>query len=623
MRDDDDLAAEVRRLRREITALQRRVAALEEGETDDRDAPPSNTGAASPATGIAPSTADDAQASEGGATATPGASAPAPETARSDEDETADDTDPARTPDGSASGRAGRDWERDIGIKWLGLAGGLALVVGVVFFVRLAIDAGLLGPLGRVTVGTLGGLALFAVGRYAAEHQGYPRWGRIAAGVGLAITYFSVYVSYGLETYRSAIGTPLWAVLLALSALVAATIAISVRDRAPTVAGEAFLLGYVTAFVGLEAGTFVLTPAYGLLLAIGLVGVATVRPWSRLLVASVLPTYAVLGAWIVDTDPAPALVTGVVVVAFAIYVAGDLALRAGDRADRSHRLQVAALTALNAAVAAPILEVNVREWFPSLPLAGGGFVAVGLALAGVYALTTRRPVRRDDTAGGLAVVYAGIGVVLALNVFAATVGLLAVVCGAVAVAARADAEAFRTGAHVVAVGTVLKLLVVDAAQLPAADPAAPAATATGRASAYLLAIVVLYGLAWWFRTRDLQLSAHHRRLPLAAPYAWSATGLTVVLLGLELSGASISVAWAVFGLALVAAGLARDVRGLRLQGVAVLAIVTAKVFLYDTQDLDALARTLSFLTLGAILLVAAYGYARTQGEDPLGRLTEE
>lgn len=600
---DDDLAAEVRRLRREVAALQRRVADLE--ERPDREG-------AAPATGARPPVEDETrrEAATG--------------------DATTSEDDPAASTGDATPGAVGRDWERDVGIRWLGLVGGLALVVGVVFFVRLAIDAGLLGPLGRVIVGALGGLALLGAGRYAAEHQGYVRWGRIAAGVGLAVTYFSVYVAYGLETYRDAIGTPLWVVLLALTGLVAATVVLSVRDRAPVVAGEAFLLGYATAFVALEA-SFLLTPAYGLLLAAGLVGVAAVRPWSGLVTASVVPTYAVIGVWMNSPDhPAPAFVAGVVAVAFAIYVAGGLVLRASDRTDRRHRLQVAALTGLNAAIATPLLEVTVREWFPSLPVAGVPVAVVGLALAGVYALTARGGlrglrggVRPDRVAGGLAVVLVGTSVVLAADGFAATVGLLAVVCGAVAVAARADADAFRTGGHAVAGLAVFKLLVVDATDLPAVDLGAPLAAATGRASAFLLAILVFAGLAWLFQRRDAQVSLGHRTIPLAAPYAWTATGLVLVLLGLELSGASVSVAWAVFGLALVGAGLARDRQGLRLQGVAVLGVVTAKVFLYDTRGLDTLARTLSFLTLGAILLVAAYGYARAQGEDPFGRLTGE
>lgn len=589
MSDDGDLAAEVRQLRSEVEALHHRVTTLEETvETGPPAADASRSGDEA-----SPVETDTIPSSDEGATA-------------------GEDGDSART----------RNLERDLGIKWLGLIGGVALVVGVVFFVRLAIEAGMLGPLGRVIVGTAGGLALAGGGRFAAERQGYVRWGRITAGVGLAITYFSLYAAYGFEEYRTTIGTPLWVVLLALTVLVAGTVVMSVRDRAPVVAGEAFLLGYVTAYLGLDAGTFVVTPVYAVLLAVGLVVIAGVRPWSRLVAASVLPTYGIVWAWIVDIDPAAPLVAGVVVAAFGIYLAGGYVLRASELDGRWHRLQVRSSTVLNAGTAAILLELTTREWFPDVPVEGLAVGAVGLALVSVYAFTARRPVRRDGTTGTLAVVLIASSVVLAAGAFAATVGLFAVVCGAVAIASLFDAEAFRTGAHVVAVGTVVKLLAVDARVLPAFDPSDPVATVTGRTGAFVLGIVVCYGLAWWFRKESIPLSNTDRELELATPYAWAATGLTIVVLGLELSGVGVSVAWAVFGLVLVGAGLVTDVRGLRLQGITVLGLVTAKVFLYDTQDLDTLARTLSFLVLGGILLAASYAYARWQGEDPLHRLTE-
>ena len=607
---DEDLESEVRRLRSEVATLRRRVADLEDrvdaDEADDAAEMPTRSETGAP---------DRASADE----------------AASQADRTADldgDRDQERTRDRSETGtepdRANeRDWERDVGIKWLGLGGGVALVVGVVFFVRLAIEAGLLGPLGRVLVGTVAGVALFVGGRVAAERQGYVRWGRIAAGVGLAIAYFSVYAAYGFEAYRTALGTPLWVVLAAQTALVAGTAILSVRDRTPVVAGEAFFLGYGTAFLGLEAATFVVTPLYALLLAAGLVAVATVRPWSRLVVGSVLPTYGLVVAWHVETDPSTALVCAAVVAAFGIYLAGGYVLRSGVVDGRWNALRLRVLTGLNAVIAATYLEATVRDLVSDAPLEGVAFGAVGLALAGVYAVTDRRPVRRDGTAGALAVVLFGAAVVLATGTFAATVGLLAVVCGAFLVASRRDAGAVRTGAHVVAAGTALKLLAVDAEELSAFDPAEPLSTLTGRPTAFALAILVFAGLARWFRDETAPMPRTLDPVPLAAPYSLAATGLTVVVLGLELSGAAVSVAWAAFGLGLVTAGLAADVRGLRFQGIAVLGLVTGKVFLVDMQGLDAVARALAFLVVGAILLVASYAYARWQGDDPLRQFASD
>ncbi|THE65287.1 DUF2339 domain-containing protein [Salinadaptatus halalkaliphilus] len=611
---DDDLSAEVQRLRTEVDTLRRRVADLE--ATIER-------GDETTATKSNESLERDID-----------------ETDQSAETETdADGTNPSEgtvaddaTGSGEHSSVLERDWERTLGIKWLGLVGGLALVVGVVLFIQLAIEAGLLGHLGRVAVGTAGGLALLGSGRFVAERQGYVRWGRIAAGAGLAIAYFSIYAAYGFESYREAIGTPLWATLAGLTVLVAATALVSVHDRAPLVASAAFSFGYVTAFLSLEAGTSLLTPAYVLFLSAGLVAIATIRPWHRAVVASVGPTYVLLFAWWIIDEPTPSLLAAVTAVAFGLYLAGGYVRRSSDRdissdavehSSRWSRLWLGSLTVCNAGLAATLLEGALRDWLADLPVEGVAVGAVALALVGVYATTARRPVRRDEAAGSFAVVLLGVAAVLAFGTFWATVGLVAIVCGGVAVATLRNADAIQTGSHFVAVGITTKLLVVDASELPAVNLAAPLASATGRAAAFALAIGVFYGLALWFRREGRTVPAIDRAIPVAGPYAVAATGLAVVLLGLELSGAGISVAWAVFGLALVGAGLTADVRGLRLQGVAVLALVTAKVFLFDTQDLDALARTTAFLVLGAILLVAAYGYARWQGEDPIASITGE
>ena len=605
MTDDDDLGAEVRKLRSEVDALQHRVGRLE--SRLDGEAPPD---------GQRPDESD----SERTHAREPQGSDPGPASTPSTETRGATHASPDAGEAPEADADHDRNWERDIGTKWLGRVGSVALVLGVVFFIRVAIEAGIIGPLGRVAAGAAGGTALLAGGRYAARRRGYRRWGRITAGTGLAIAFFSVYAAYGFEAYRTAIGTPLWAVLVALTVLVGATVVVSVFDGDPLVAGEAFLLGYATAYLGLDAGNFVVTPAYALLLALGLVVVAGIRPWGRHVTASVPLTYGLVVAWVADLDPGWGVVVGVTLTAFATYAAGSVVL--GRRGNVwNHRLQ-RALTPLNAAFAAALLEWTAREWVPDLPIEGVAIAGVALALAGVYAATTHRSTARDDAAGTAAVVLLGVSVVVAAGTLPATVGLLAITCGAVAATWYGAGDPPRVGAHLVAVGVVGKLLAVDARELPGLVLTDPVATVTGRPAAFLLVIVVFYGLAWWFRDLTLTVPRRDDSVGLAVPYLLTATALTVVGLGLELSGFGLSVAWATFGAALFGAGLRAETRLFRLQGVAVFGVTTAKVFLFDTQGLDTVARTISFLVLGSLLLGASYAYARWQGDRPLDRLRE-
>jgi uncharacterized membrane protein len=87
-----------------------------------------------------------------------------------------------------------------------------------------------------------------------------------------------------------------------------------------------------------------------------------------------------------------------------------------------------------------------------------------------------------------------------------------------------------------------------------------------------------------------------------------------------------SVAWILFGTALLALGIARRGRGLRYAALAVMTAAVFKVFLYDTSNLTGLYRVFSFLGLGAALLLLAWVYQRfvfRQGAVAGGERAEE
>ena len=609
MTDDDNLQEEIRELRLEVDALHRRIDTIE--STINGEAPSDVS-----TTDTRQSTSTHAQSKEHDDTPTAPSSS---DQSAQDSHSTSQQSNPAEN-----SGLIKRlgDREQDIGVTWLGRIGGIALVIGVVFFIRVAIEAGILGPLGRVSVGTISGIVLLIGGRYAASSLSYHRWGRLTAGTGLAIAFFSIYAAYGFTAYRAAIGTPFWIVLTGLTILVGATISVSVSDTNPLVAGEAFLLGYVIAYLGLNSGNFVVTPAYTLTLTLGLVGIATLYPWTQYVAASVPLTYGLTSVWIADFDPAWSVVTGFVTALFIIYIAGSYAFRRNNGLSKWQRRSLTLLTPLNAIFAAVFLEWTVRQWALSQLVEGVGVGTVALAIAGIYTFTAYQDVSHDHIAGTTAVVLFAVSIFLAFGTFAATAGLLIALCVAVAVASYADLNAVRTGAHLVAVGIILKLLVIDVRELPSLAPSEPLTTATGRPGAFLLVISVLYGLAWWFRNSEFAIPTRDDVFGVALPYVLTATTLTVVGLGLELSGFGLSVAWTVFGAVLFGGGINAELRLFRVQGIAVFGVTTAKVFLFDTQGLSMIARTISFLVLGVILLAASYAYARRQGDRPLNHFIE-
>jgi uncharacterized membrane protein len=73
---------------------------------------------------------------------------------------------------------------------------------------------------------------------------------------------------------------------------------------------------------------------------------------------------------------------------------------------------------------------------------------------------------------------------------------------------------------------------------------------------------------------------------------------------------AVSAVWGAIGLGLLTLGLVRRSRAARLAGFALFGISLAKLFLYDLAYLSSLARSLSFLAVGALLLLGGFFYQR-------------
>lgn len=68
--------------------------------------------------------------------------------------------------------------------------------------------------------------------------------------------------------------------------------------------------------------------------------------------------------------------------------------------------------------------------------------------------------------------------------------------------------------------------------------------------------------------------------------------------------------WGLLGLALLYLGLTRGRRALRVGGFALFAVSLSKIFPYDLPTLSSVTRALSFLAVGAVLLLGGFFYQR-------------
>ncbi len=287
---------------------------------------------------------------------------------------------------------------------------------------------------------------------------------------------------------------------------------------------------------------------------------------------------------------------GVPLAAFA--AAAELARRGGDRRTAAG-LELEAL-----AFAWALTTLEIRQAFhpgelgaAAAYLAELGTLAAAWILLGwgAYALG-RRLERAGLRAGGLAVAWMGLA--------AAALGP--------GLAANPLWEHRPVGDTPVAnrllwaFGAPVAALAAAARDLRRAAPASPAPGAEAERAAHLSARAFsVAALAGLFVLVSLEVrQAFHGTYLDASPDAGATTGAERY---------AYSAAWVLFATLLLVLGIARRGPGgrtLRYASLAVMMIAVFKVFLYDTSNLGDLYRVVSFLGLGASLLLLAFLYQR-------------
>jgi uncharacterized membrane protein len=193
-----------------------------------------------------------------------------------------------------------------------------------------------------------------------------------------------------------------------------------------------------------------------------------------------------------------------------------------------------------------------------------------------------------------------------------------------------DESRFQVGAAVYLALAVGHAVVLDA---PPTDffesnrhPASGAGAVAGAAAA-ALALALVARIPARLRVSRTRVFAIAGAL---ATYAASLVVLELFELGggrietrFERGHAAVSAMWGVLALLLLYLGLTRRL-SLRLAGFALFGVTLAKIFLYDLATLSPVARALSFLAVGGVLLLGGFFYQRlsanaVDGSEVAGR----
>ena len=500
------------------------------------------------------------------------------------------------------------DLEDLLGGRVLAWVGGSAVLLGVVFFVAMAVRNGWIDEPTRVVLAFLGSTALLVTGLYLYERRGQTDAAIAAVAAAIAALYASLVAATQLYELVAPVAG------LGIAALIgAAATAIAVRWSSAIV-GALGILGALASPVLVDAGTSGVTLAFMAIALASAVGVLLWQRWDWLAAAAFLVSVPQLVAWLADTYRDDVALTVAAVLGFwALYLVAAIGyeLRVPTASLRASSAMLLLANALLAAGAGWYVLDDTGHG----DAATGWVVALALAHVALGAAAFRSRISRE-----VAALLIAVGIGLSAVGLALALSGPALVAGWAAEAAVLAWIARRTGDRRAHVGVAVFLTLAAGHVLAFEAPPSALIDGVDGLGRALVAIATVAAAAL-FASRQVDRGPGEWRTVLEAigasalVYAGSVAIVDVTTAGEPVEPGQtpqvlLSAFWTVVGVAALLYGLVRDERRFRIAGLALLGLAVAKVFLYDLAALESIYRVLSFIALGLLLLAAAYAYQR-------------
>jgi hypothetical protein len=518
--------------------------------------------------------------------------------------------------------RTAFDLEELFGGQVLAWIGGLAILFGAVLFLGMAISRGWLDQETRTITAAAISLAALLGGVWLHERRGRTEAARALVASAISGLFGTIVVA--TQAY-SLISPQLG---LALGAAVAAVgFAIAVRWRSPVVAAIG-MLGALASPAMLGVDSSGLSLAFVALALAASVGILVWQRWDWLALGAFLVSAPQLLVW-AGTDGRDHLVLGIAVLAsfWLLYAAAALGYELRKRAEEA--LPVASWFLLLGSCLTFVWPgywlLHQADHQTAAVILLFGFAALQAGL-GVFAIRLRIHRELGSLLIGLGIAIAAFGLGATFHGPALVVAWAAAAVALAGLGSRLDATPSPSLSSAERVLIAAVCFLVLAAGHTVLHEAPPKAIFDGVESLWEAAVAVgSIALA------ALAIAGFSRRVvPEVAQIAAFAGATFLVYLGsiviVDTVGVDslgdtrqagqtwLSAFWTVTGLGAVIFGLVRRKPDVRLAGLALLAIAIGKVWIYDLAELEALARVLSFVGLGVLLLIGAFAYGRIKPE---------
>lgn len=526
-----------------------------------------------------------------------------------------------------------RSLESRIGSQWFNRIGILAVLIGLSWFLKLAIDNHWIGPLGRVVIGLLAGIG-FIVWSERFHRKGYPAFSYSLKAVGSGALYLSLWAASSFFHLM-----PMGVAFAAMIAVTAFNAYLSWLQDAELLALYSLVGGFSTPLlVSTGQNHQIALFSYLLLLDVAILLLVMLRPWSRLLFVAFAGTIMFWLGWGIRfySSSQAGRTAALLACFFLLFAFAPRLVRwpedaEGKTASRWDGFTRVVLPVLNAALGffafyGLLADVDAKWAQPWL----------AVVLAGFYLLLMKLPARgvlRGNSEVGTAlhltsaVVFLAVAIPLKAHGRWLTTGWLVQGAALLWVAYRVRLRLLRVLA-LLCLGMGLTALVL-------VNPAASITPLLNeRFATYLVAIAVMVFAA--VLARRARVAEHAGGSSAWAEIASVAALLVNILIllavGWEIHGYWWFVRWRgnwdlmhdyrmyaqftysaffmLFGAVLLGAGFWKHSAFLRWQALVLLAAAIGKVFVGDVSALSQGYRILSFLALGLLLLAVSFVYQR-------------
>lgn len=531
------------------------------------------------------------------------------------------------------------EFERVFGGRVLAWIGGLATLLGVIFLMRSAVDSSWFTEEIRVLMAAFGSLFLLALGVWLHERKGRLEVARIAVAIAIpGLFATTVVASQAYDLISPVLGLEAAALIGVLGVFIA------VRWSSMLV-GSVGMLGALAAPMLVGTATDGGSIAFVAVALAASVGVLLWQRWNWLALGALAVSAPQLIAWIAhngfisfEGDPSssePTLLVLAVLAGFwVLYAAAAFgyALRNRDEERLPASSWLLLLCSSVFVVGAGCIVIGGDSELPLNAWIFGFAAAHFLLGAAAIRFGVHREIGSLLIGGGIALgsfglanAFDGPTLVAAWSALAAALAYMSTRVDYGPAPALSDAQRLLIGAFGFLGLALLHTLVVEA-------PLTAIAEGVEDLGSSLVAIACCVGaaLACWYWGREVEPQAGTVAGFIGATgFVYLGSVSIIDVIGDNVSGearqigqAWLSAFWTATGLGAVVWGMVRHSPKARLGGLALLAVAIAKVWTYDLSELEELARALSFVALGLLLLAGAFAYQRFKPEEEAEALDE-